>query len=89
MWSKVFLKTSTIEKLYTIFKCHKHALKLATTYNMILMYLLVIIYINNQSTLYKVNNVVVYDIQCDSKHEQRTSVRLEISKIIQNLLKFL
>jgi hypothetical protein len=32
------------------------ALKLATTYKMIHMYFLVKIHINNQSTLYKVNN---------------------------------
>jgi hypothetical protein len=38
-------------------------LKLATTYKMTLMYLLVIIFINNQSTLYKVNNVVSNDIK--------------------------
>jgi hypothetical protein len=37
---------------------HIHAYKLATTYKMTLMYFLVNIHINNQSTLYKVNGVV-------------------------------
>jgi hypothetical protein len=37
---------------------HIHAYKLAATYKMILMYFLVNIYINNQSILYKVNNIM-------------------------------
>jgi hypothetical protein len=36
-----------------------HAYKLAATYKMTLMYFLVNIHINNQSTLYKVNGVVI------------------------------
>jgi hypothetical protein len=38
---------------------HIRTYKLATTYKMILIYLLVNIYVNNQSTLYKVNGVVI------------------------------
>jgi hypothetical protein len=38
---------------------HLRAYKLATTYKMILMYLLVNIHINNQPILYKVNGVQV------------------------------
>jgi hypothetical protein len=37
------------------------ALKLAIIFKMTLMYLLVIIHINNQSTLYKVNGVLVIE----------------------------
>jgi hypothetical protein len=37
---------------------HIHTYKLATTYKMILMYFIINIYINNQSTLYKVNVVL-------------------------------
>jgi hypothetical protein len=39
---------------------HIHAYKLAATHKMTLMYFLVNIHINNQSTLYKVNGVVLY-----------------------------
>jgi hypothetical protein len=35
-------------------------LKLAITYKMPLMYLLVIVHINNQSALYKVNRIVTF-----------------------------
>ena len=38
-------------------------LKLAAIYKMMLMFLLVIIFNNNQSTLYKVNSVVSNDIK--------------------------
>jgi hypothetical protein len=42
---------------------HIRAYKLAATYKMTLMYFLVNIHINNQSTLYKVNGVVdIYTI---------------------------
>jgi hypothetical protein len=36
-----------------------HAYKLAVTYKMTLMYFLVNIHINNQSTLYKVNGIAL------------------------------
>jgi hypothetical protein len=38
---------------------HLRAYKLASTYKMTLMYFLVNIHINNQSTLYKVNDIVM------------------------------
>jgi hypothetical protein len=37
-----------------------HFFSVATSYKMTLLYLLVIIHINNQSTLYKVNGVAVH-----------------------------
>jgi hypothetical protein len=44
-------------KLHTILKWHKHAEKLATTYNITPIYLSFINHIDNQSTLYKVNGI--------------------------------
>jgi hypothetical protein len=48
---------------------HIHASELAATYKMTIMYFLVTIHINNQSTLYKVNGIVgiMYTVQCHAK----------------------
>jgi hypothetical protein len=59
VWTRVFLKTYTNSKLHPIPKQHTRASEPATTYKMTLMYLLVIIHINNQSALYKVNGIVL------------------------------
>jgi hypothetical protein len=52
------LRVPRQRNLYANLKRHRCASKLATTYNMTIMYFLVDIDINNQSTLYKVNGVV-------------------------------
>jgi hypothetical protein len=57
--TRLFLKTYTNLTLHVILTWHRLASKLATTNKMTLMYLFVIIHINNQSTLYKVNGVVI------------------------------
>jgi hypothetical protein len=58
VWIRLFLKTYTNSKLHPILMWHICVYKLATTYTMTLMYLLVNIHIKNQSTLCKVNGVV-------------------------------
>jgi hypothetical protein len=58
VWTKLFLKTYTNWKIHAILKWHRRTLKLTTIYKMTFIYLLVIMHINNQSTLYKVNDVV-------------------------------
>jgi hypothetical protein len=60
IWTRLFLRTCTNWKLHAILKWYTCALKLTTTYKMIVIYLLllVIIHINNQSTLYKVKGVL-------------------------------
>jgi hypothetical protein len=58
VWIRLFMKTYTNQKLNPIFMQHICAYKLTTTYIMILIYFLVNIHINNQSSLYKVNSVV-------------------------------
>jgi hypothetical protein len=45
--------------LHAIHKWQRHVPKLVTTYKMTLMYFLVKIHINNQSTLYKMNGIVL------------------------------
>ena len=59
VWARLFLKTYTNKKLHSILMRHIHAYKLAATYKMTLMYFLINIHINNQSTPYKVNGVAV------------------------------
>jgi hypothetical protein len=57
---------------------HILAYKLATNYKLTLMYFLVNIHINNQSTLYKVNSVALqeYNIFLAESLEKRSSTAL-------------
>jgi hypothetical protein len=50
----VLTKYQLLIKYQPLIRCHLCTYKLAATYKMILMYFLVNIHINNQSTLYKV-----------------------------------
>lgn len=62
MICNIFFPNENWHKLHVILKWHAHALQLATTSKMTLMYLLVIIHINNQFVLHKVN-IILYMFQ--------------------------
>jgi hypothetical protein len=58
VWTRLFLKIHTNLKLHSILMRHRRTYKLVATNKMTLLYFLVNIHINNQSTLHKVNGVV-------------------------------
>jgi hypothetical protein len=65
---------------------HTCAYKLAATYKMAVMYFLVIIHINNQSTLHEVNGVVEWSRLVTGALNLQLSFKQEWLPILENIM---